>query len=358
MIARSGPRSWLGAAVLLAGLAAAGCSSSSATADPPGSGDPGTAETETVTVDRRDVTNSLRVTALVGFGPIRTFPTRAGGIVTWAPEQGTVLSPGDVAVMIDNRPVILATGDMPAYRELRLVPFTQLDRAGNPVGLQRGPDVDQLHDFLIDQGFDDDGELRSEEIFGTSTDRAARAWQASIGHDSDGIVNDRHLVFVPGPIRVESDLLIGEPFDGFSYTGTDVLLTIDAATTARRYFAVGSSVEVRAGDLVTDGTVTKSTRTLDPASGSARQTVLVAVDGVSPDELGDTVDVHGSVVEASDALAVPVRALLALAEGGWALDVVTDDGSAELVGVELVRVVGTTAVIDGLEEGTEVVVPR
>ena len=181
--------------------------------------------------------------------------------------------------------------------------------------------------------------------------------QASVGHDPDGIVNGRQLVFVTGPIRIASDLLVGEPFDGFHFTGTDVVLRIDAATGARRYFAVGSTVEVRAGDLVADGTVTKSTRTLDPDSGSARQTILVAVDGVSPDELGDTVDVYGTVVEASDALTVPVRALLALAEGGWAVDVVTDDGSTELVGVELVRVVGTTAVIDGVTEGTEVVVP-
>jgi len=71
------------------------------------------------------------------------------------------------------------------------------------------------------------------------------------------------------------------------------------------------------------------------------------------------VDVHVVSVQAADALAVPVDALLALAEGGYAVE--RPDGT--LVGVEIgafadgwVQVTGTGAA-GGLREGDEVVVP-
>jgi multidrug efflux pump subunit AcrA (membrane-fusion protein) len=59
---------------------------------------------------------------------------------------------------------------------------------------------------------------------------------------------------------------------------------------------------------------------------------------------------------------VPVNALLALLEGGYAVEVAAEDGTTSLVGVEVglfadgwVEI--TDATDPGLEEGDEVVVP-
>ena len=71
-----------------------------------------------------------------------------------------------------------------------------------------------------------------------------------------------------------------------------------------------------------------------------------------------TVEVTAEIADAE--LTVPVTALLALAEGGYALEVLQADGTFALVGVEigtfadgLVQVRG-----EGLTEGTEVAVAQ
>lgn len=313
--------------------------------------------TEVVPVTRTDVSETKRVNASVGHGTVRKLPILPGRMITWAPEQDTVLAPGDVAIMLDDKPVVLARGKIPGYRELRQIPFFQTDRAGNPVGLQTGPDVEQLQAFLIDLGFDDDGQLAGEQGFGPSTDRAARAWQASVGHPPDGIINDTHLVFIPGNIRVASTLEVGDRFAELSFTSTDVILTINAPTTARPFFTVGQVVDVEVGDSLVNGTVTKSTRIFEAETNSARQIILVTVPGLGTDDLGESVDVVGTVVQADDVLTVPVRALLAFTDGAWGVEVADGSGETEWVAIDLVSVIDTTAVIDGIDEGTEVVIP-
>jgi multidrug efflux pump subunit AcrA (membrane-fusion protein) len=61
----------------------------------------------------------------------------------------------------------------------------------------------------------------------------------------------------------------------------------------------------------------------------------IALDGNAPDQLvGVPVEVVVRVDERTDVLLVPVNALLARAEGGYALEVVADDGTTSIVPVE------------------------
>ena len=71
------------------------------------------------------------------------------------------------------------------------------------------------------------------------------------------------------------------------------------------------------------------------------------------------VDVEVVSDRADDVLAVPVTALLALAEGGYAVEVVTDDGSTVLVAVDpgLFADGFVEVTSDSLQAGMEVVVP-
>ena len=86
---------------------------------------------------------------------------------------------------------------------------------------------------------------------------------------------------------------------------------------------------------------------------------------IRPDEpidevwIGASVDVEVTAELAENALSVPVSALLALVEGGYAVEVPDGDGT-RLIGVEtgmfadgFVEIIG-----DGITDGLEVVVPR
>lgn len=352
-------RALLGAAVLAVGvlgwLVLQG-PGSGAQPDPTPAATEGTNETELVNVQRQDLTETERVNATVSFGAIRALPVEAEGIVTWAPGHGEVLAAGDIAVRVANRPVMLAAGGTPLYRELRRVPRGERDAAGTLVGQMIGLDVAQLQHFLIEQGFDDKGRLTEDGTFGPGTERAVRAWQRSVGHPATGRIDRSQLLFVDEDLRVEAATAVGQPFVEVMVTSTKTILTAEGSTTVRPFFPVDSTVSVAVGDEAIEGTVTRSTRVIDPETNSARQRIEVTVTGVDPDDLGGSVEMTGTLTRADDALTVPVRALLALTEGGWAVETPTVAGT-ELTAVELVSVVDTTAVITGLAEGDEVVVP-
>jgi hypothetical protein len=95
-------------------------------------------------------------------------------------------------------------------------------------------------------------------------------------------------------------------------------------------------------------------------SDTATIDVTITLDDQAPAQAytAASVDVELTGRQAKDVLAVPVTALLALAGGGYALEVPQDDGTARLIPVEpglyadgYVEVSG-----EGISEGTEVVV--
>ena len=71
------------------------------------------------------------------------------------------------------------------------------------------------------------------------------------------------------------------------------------------------------------------------------------------------VDIEVISEKATDVLAVPVDALLALAEGGYAVQVERTDGTARFVAVDIGKFAdGLVAVSGDLSEGDRVLVPR
>jgi len=237
--------------------------------------------TETVEVSRRDLTEEVKLTGTVSHGEARPLPVEAEGLVTSAPSQDDVVGPGDELIRINDRPVTLAEGSVPLYRELRRVGRFEVDEAGDKSGLQEGEDVAQLQRFLLAEGFDDEERLEADGIFGITTERAVKAWQKELG-------------------------------------------------------------------------VTSLKRTTG-ADGSARHEVKVEFVADAPTDV-ETAEVVSTRILADDVTTVPVRALVALAEGGWAVQVETDAG-LQLTAVELGSVVDGFAEIDGLDDGTPVVVP-
>ncbi len=305
-------------------------------------------------VVKRDLTEERSANGSVGFGKISTLPIEASGLVTKAVERNTILTSGDVLVRIANKPVFVADGEQPLYRDLRRVGNGETDAAGDKIGYLKGDDVTQLQQFLIDQGFDDKGRLSADGTFGLSTERAVKAWQRDVGHTATGVVDRTQIVFVDGSVRVESAPEVGQPFSEITVTSTAPTVTISVTSKTRSFFEAGTEVAVESGSASTKGTVTSLKRTVGQ-DGSPSYEVEIEISG---DELGDaeSVKVISTKIVAGEVLSVPVSALIALAEGGWAVQV--DDGSGpKLTAVTLNQVVDGFAAIEGVDEGTEVVVP-
>ena len=100
---------------------------------------------------------------------------------------------------------------------------------------------------------------------------------------------------------------------------------------------------------------------VDPSGGDPTVEVTIALG--SPEATGtlDGAPVTVTITRETrpDVTTVPVDALLALAEGGYAVEVVDGDGTTRLVGVELgLFADGAVQVTGAVAPGDQVVVPR
>jgi hypothetical protein len=146
-------------------------------------------------------------------------------------------------------------------------------------------------------------------------------------------------------------------------TGTTRVATVDLDVADQRLARKGATVKVSMPDgSVVNGKITGVETTVIPATGQedAQTKVVVTIGFSGPVKAMDASAVTGSFVAAErpNVLTVPVAALLALAEGGYGLQVV-DGTTTHIVAVETglfadgkVEVSG-----DGLTAGTKVGMP-
>jgi peptidoglycan hydrolase-like protein with peptidoglycan-binding domain len=220
-----------------------------------------------------------------------------------------------------------------------------------------GADVAQLQRVLVAQGFDRDGTLEVDGVFDSDTRRAVLDWQEATWQAETGRVTRSEMVFSPEPLRVSNAQRVGAVFEGLEVTNWEPAVTVDVANRDRDLLEVGTPVTIEFGDGTTvAGTVSEQISVpQDDGSTMARSTI--EPDGAVPGETGQvTIAVDATL--ASDVMIAPVGALLALAEGGFAVEVV--EGSAtRLVGVELGEILDGQAEISGdLAVGDTVLVAK
>lgn len=227
----------------------------------------------------------------------------------------------------------------------------------------QGGDVLQLEQALAALGYDPgtvDGSWDS------NTKGAVLSWQADTGVEADGVVNLGEIVFLSSMVQV-NDVLVsvgsavnaGTPVLGIS--SADKFVTFDLPAADQGLLAVGQEVVIEMPDgSDAAGTVLSVASVASGGQGEATFEVkIVLVDpavAVGLDEAPVDVEVVSDSV--SNVMAVPVSALVALAEGGYAVEVDTGSGT-QLVAVEpgfyadgLVEVESS-----GLSVGDMVVVP-
>jgi peptidoglycan hydrolase-like protein with peptidoglycan-binding domain len=329
-----------------------------------------TAPPRTVSVARTTLVEQEALDGTLGYAGQVSVVNQLGGTVTRLAGKGEVVERGQVLYEVDGRPVRLLHGDRPAWRTLA-------------EGVADGPDVRQLEENLVALGHANRRNLTVDDKFSAATTEAVKRWQKAIGVDQDGVVELGEVVFLPTAVRVtEHPVTAGAPAQpgGTVLSGTTAtrVVTVDLEARRQGLVKVGDAIEVELPDgRRTPGKVTEVARVADDGSrddagdggagpggggGDEDPTVEVTItldDPAATGALDQTpVEVQVTRDRAENVLAVPVNALLALAEGGYAVEVV-EGGARRLVRVEiglfargLVEVSG-----DGLDEGDQAVVP-
>ncbi len=307
------------------------------------------------TVTRGTLSSEREFTATVSFGDPWTLTTGAAGTVTGAHALGTIVGFGGVLVRIDEEPLTLAQGALPMYRELHRVNTRLRDENGDRQTLLAGFDVAQLQTFLVRAGFDAGGAMDVDGEFGESTEEALEAWQKAAGLAVTGRVDDRHLVFSPAPLRIAATTRVGTAFTALEVNGAEAEVFIDTTNRGRSALVVDATVEVELGDGTTmTGTVAKQEQVSQP-DGSRVWRTTVRVDGELTGDVEDAT-ITATELVATDVLLVPVGALLALAEGGYAVEMTSATGS-RLVAVDVGEVLDGRAEVEGaIAEGDELLV--
>ncbi len=308
----------------------------------PATASSGPAAPQTVAVAKADLANTTTINGTLGHGAPTTFTGRKAGTVTWLPAVGTVVEQGQQLYTVDTQPVMLFFGDTPLYRKV--------DATSTP-----GPDVKEIIENLRALGYRSPGEK-------INTD-AVKRWQKASGLEETGAIDVGDVVVLPGKVRVDSVRAqpgVPAAAELMGLTGVDKAVTAQIPPTQVDLVKQGTKVTLVMPDgkqtTGTTTTITAATQNADPAA--PKMTVTITVDDQAAAGSLDSgpVQVRVTTETKQGVLAVPVNALIALQEGGYALQVVAD-GRTTLLAVQtgmfangLVEVSGT-----GLVEGMQVV---
>ncbi|MGY0390561.1 peptidoglycan-binding protein [Nocardioides sp. WG-D5] len=351
------------AGVGLAALAVAGTAAAAyAYADRDGSSatqdalPPATAE-----VTRGTLTDEVTEGGTLGYGTLVPISSRRPGTVTALPDEGEVVRRGEPLFEVDATPVPLLYGTVPAWRDLAH-------------GVD-GKDVKQLEKNLWAlgyRGFDVD------EDYTYATADAVAEWQEDLGVEETGKIRTGDIVVQPAAVRIGSlSASLGDqagnggPVLSVTDTVPSVTVTLDPAD--RRMASVGAAVEVtlpdgtRAAGKVTDSATKVSEESGGGGGDDGESTTTLEVVAVLTEKKGReaaaaydaaAVDVAFTAGERKNVLTVPVAALVALAEGGFGVEVV-EGSTTEYVPVEAGLFSGGRVEIsgDGITEGAVVGVP-
>jgi peptidoglycan hydrolase-like protein with peptidoglycan-binding domain len=198
------------AAVVL--LSSSPARKASATGLPPGQ--------TTSVVTRRTLSESSTVDGTLGYGGALQLYDRLAGTFTWLPAVGAVIGRGDTLYRVDNLPVVLMYGSVPAYRALKL-------------GVGDGPDVAELNRNLSELGFDPSGAIGEDSHFGGATAAAVRRWQSARGLAQSGEVPLGRIVFAPGARRITAvHVALGQDPPGEAASDAPAATTPAATTPA------------------------------------------------------------------------------------------------------------------------------
>jgi hypothetical protein len=280
---------------------------------------------------------------------------QARGTYTRLPEAGDRVGCGDVLYRVDEHPVLLLCGTVPAYRDLH---------SGD-----EGRDVWQLNRNLRRLGY----HPGTGAGFTWRTERAVRRLQHHVGLDVTGKLAAGDAVFLPRAVRIAK--VTGER-GGSARPGAQVAQATSDTLAVQVDLDASQQGQVKQGDrarITLPGRRSVKARVArlgrvassagkDGDPGTATIPASVRLDDPAKARRLDRAPVGVEITTrgVESALSVPVTALVGRSGGGFAVEVVRAAGRRELVAVELGLLDdtdGRVQVEGDLAEGDDVVVP-
>ena len=330
-----------------------------------------------VEAESRDLRSFEEWAGTLQAGPTAEVTASVRGTITQSAQPAELIEFGEIVADIDGNPVVALYGTVPQFREL--------DIAADP-----GADVRQLEENLVALGFDPGNTVLVDDTFDDATGAMVERWETELGLATpDTIVGAGQIVFISGPSEVVSRTPVGSQVtpgqsllttltlaeSGFVVVQADeatsepddaIIIDLDTGVAADAVLAVGRptarwesplntialevdvdavdtfplglevEVELPDGQLVpaTVSEISDVART-EQNGGAAVTVVDVSITPLEEIESNFsagpvTIQVEGDVV--LGATLVPVRSLIALTEGGHAVEI---EGREGLVAVEL-----------------------
>ena len=304
--------------------------------------------TKTTTVRKGDLANTRLLQANLGFGAAR--PLKGGtGTVTKLPAAGQATELGKELYRVDDQPVVVFYGATPLFRTL--------DTPG-----VKGSDVAVVMDNLAALGYQV-GIRPNDAAKAEFTPRvvdALKKWQKALGLDQTGTLAPGRVLVLDRPMRVGTvKAQLGAPAaeELFELTPTTRLVTLKVPTAEAGVLKADLPVTiVRPDNREVPGKVTTVTNAPPAENGGGPQIDVV----VTPDNPADVADLDTAPVRLkittesrTGVLTVPLAALIALKEGGYALQLPGGGLKAVQTGLyshDKVEISG-----DGIVDGLEVV---
>lgn len=308
--------------------------------------------------------SSVVVAAEVGgsaSGLLATVASRAAYSDVVAALDGVITSPAAIGATIEHGSVLYEIEEVPVIAIVDLDPISSILTGENFTTLE-------LEESLAANGYDPDDEMTVDGVSTAATEAAIARWQNDAGLPTTSSPLSGGYALVPSGRTVEQHLVEdgrwitgGGPILIASESRLSVDLSVDVAEADE--FEVGQPVTIELADETSAAGTVIAISSVRQAEQGANPTVDITIDVIA--EPGqDLIEGPVTVVSVGDridgATVVPTRALISLAEGGFAVEKLAADGSTTLVGIELGTFDdGVVEVVAGdLGPGDEVVVPQ
>ena len=136
------------------------------------------------TVQRRNLVQTDTESGTLSYNSPQTVYNRMSGTITWLPQVGQVIKPGQTLYKVDGQPVLLMDGTTPAYRDL------------GPSDSD-GADIEELNRNLVKLGFNA-ANITVDDVWQAATTEGVDLLQESLGETETGSLTLGRIVFLPG----------------------------------------------------------------------------------------------------------------------------------------------------------------